>query len=522
MAENTEHGTVLKNLPGGVFAHDLDGRLLMVNDAAVRNTGYSKEELLEMSVADIDPESATREDRARLWHSLKLGTSITLESTHIRKDGSQYPAEIHLNATELQGRPIILAVAFDITERKRADELLRNLNETLERKVSERTAQSEARANQLQALAVELIEAEEQERRRIADLLHDDLQQLLASARFLLQAVRESLPPAPELEDVERMLTESIRTSRALSHELSPSVLHQSGLVAALQWMSLQMRELFGLEVQLDIEPAKQVENACLKVFLFRAVKELLFNIVKHAGVKKVRVAFSASDDALTMSVTDQGKGFDPLILNICSPKAGLGLLSLRERVSYMGGSLTIESAPGKGSRFQLSVPLKLTRSTGLQIPAPAARREQAHPPEKITSADAGGIRVLFADDHKVMRQGLIRLISSQPGIQVVGEASNGREAFELSQKLHPDVVVMDVSMPEMDGIEATRRIKAETPQVRVIGLSMFDDEHVARTMREAGTEAFVSKTASAAELLRAIYGSSARCINNGPPAGSC
>jgi DNA-binding NarL/FixJ family response regulator len=104
------------------------------------------------------------------------------------------------------------------------------------------------------------------------------------------------------------------------------------------------------------------------------------------------------------------------------------------------------------------------------------------------------------------MRQGLIRLVANHPNILLVGEASNGREALEQTRRQRPDVVIMDVSMPEMDGIEATRHIKAELPDVRVIGLSMHSDAHIAQTMHEAGATAFLSKTTSSAELLKAIY----------------
>lgn len=104
------------------------------------------------------------------------------------------------------------------------------------------------------------------------------------------------------------------------------------------------------------------------------------------------------------------------------------------------------------------------------------------------------------------MRQGLIRLLSNERDINVVGEAVNGREALELTRQHIPDIVIMDVSMPEMDGIEATRHIKTEFPGVRIVGFSMHIDENIVRDMLEAGAEAFVSKTASSAELLKAIY----------------
>jgi CheY-like chemotaxis protein len=242
-----------------------------------------------------------------------------------------------------------------------------------------------------------------------------------------------------------------------------------------------------------------------LKVFLFRAVQELLFNVVKHAGVKNARIAIARSNGNLDITVSDEGIGLDPEILNSLSPKRGIGLLTLRERARYIGGSLTIEGVPGQGSRCTLTIPISLHKSEELKSPAVGLQP----PARELPSSSVGveRLRVLFADDHQVLRNALIRLMDNQHGIQVVGQASNGREALEKVRQLKPEVVVMDVSMPEMDGIEATRRIKAELPDVRVIGLSMHEDEQIAQLMRQAGAESYLTKTAPADTLLNAIYG---------------
>ena len=115
--------------------------------------------------------------------------------------------------------------------------------------------------------------------------------------------------------------------------------------------------------------------------------------------------------------------------------------------------------------------------------------------------------RLLLVDDHQAMRDTLKRLMQGQPNIEVIGEAANGLEALELAHRLRPEVVIMDISMPVMDGIEATRRLKTELSGIGVIGLSMYEDELAGIAMRNAGADRYLNKTASFSELLRAIRG---------------
>jgi PAS domain S-box-containing protein len=507
----TRFRTVVENSWDGIHQLDLNtGKYVFVSPSQERLTGFKTEELMlsmKEAAARVHPD-----DRQSVKIYLKRIISgerpdKPMEYRWRVKSGEyRWFSDSRKAVFDENGKAVsLVGITRDITEIKQIQAELEKSKIELEKKVAERTRLAEARAKQLQALAVELIEAEERERRRVAELLHDDLQQILAAARMQLESACRSLPSESTLLNVMKLLKESIAKSRRLSYELSPAMLHHSGLVTALQWLARQQGEQFGLLVELESNGDQQLESTHLKVFLFRAVQELLFNIVKHAKVKSARVVLSISDNCISISVSDKGCGFNPRILDNHVFTEGLGLLSLRERAKYIGGNLVIESVPGKGSCFTLTVPFHITKGEKLQ-PLALDDRQCLSPRDDFESTDPKDIRVLLVDDHQVMRQGLISLISGQPDIQVVGEAANGSEAIKMVRQLKPDVVLMDISMPEMDGIEATRRIKVDMPDVRVIGLSMFDDKHMASTMLEAGAETFVSKTASLAKLLKAIY----------------
>ena len=114
-------------------------------------------------------------------------------------------------------------------------------------------------------------------------------------------------------------------------------------------------------------------------------------------------------------------------------------------------------------------------------------------------------IRVFLADDHAMVRQGFRLILSSQPDIEIVGEAGNGREAVELAEKMKPDVIVMDVAMPDLNGIEATRRLSASAPRSRVLALSMHKDSVYVREILRAGARGYLLKDSIDTDLLNAV-----------------
>ena len=168
-----------------------------------------------------------------------------------------------------------------------------------------------------------------------------------------------------------------------------------------------------------------------------------------------------------------------------------------------LGSYLDIQSAPGKGSRFTLTVPrtgLSHLATDGIKTPRHDADRQ-----ERLVYDAAHGtpkaLRILIADDHAVVRAGLRELFSNRPLLQVVGEAANGVEAISHATALQPDVILMDVAMPQKNGVEATREIHGKLPHIQIVGLSTYGDEATERAMREAGAQAYFSKTESTHRL---------------------
>jgi CheY-like chemotaxis protein len=278
--------------------------------------------------------------------------------------------------------------------------------------------------------------------------------------------------------------------------------LHESGLTAGLEWLSRRCQEQYDLTVHFHADENCDPPDPVLRDFLFQAARELLFNITKHANTNEAWVSVTCLDkDAVELEVRDAGVGCN--VAEIGGPTGDhFGLFAIRERLKLLDGKLEIESGP-KGTRVVLSVPIDDDRPATSGAPSEEGHIGFEAPTDD--SAEHHRIRVLMADDHPLVREGILTVLQSCPEIEVVGQARDGLEATEAAISLRPDVILMDVSMPRLNGIEATRRIAEALPGARIIALSMHEGRDMARAMLAAGACAYLSKGDGADKVIAAI-----------------
>ncbi|MDK2745005.1 MAG: response regulator [Nitrospira sp. BO4] len=521
---------VLETDAVGVLFFNRNGTLLQANDVFLRMTGYEREriERREITWRTMTPPEWVEASENQMKQFVETGRIGPYEKEYFLADGTR---RWMLFAGRDLGDGTIAEYCVDIHDRKQAEQALREAQERLQRwnvelekAVKFKTVELQQSQERLRALTSELNLAEQRERKRLATELHDHLQQVLVYGKMTIGQGRRSVGDVSAalklIKKVEDVFSEALTYTRTLVAELSPPVLRYHGLAAGLKWLADYMKkhdQTVSVRVPDSSVPQLPEDQAIL---LFQSVRELLINASKHAGTGEAAVTMTQLDDALEIVVRDEGSGFNVAeAVGADTPSGGIsskfGLFSIQERMRALGGSFIIQSTPGQGTTATLALPLLHqdpearkdlnAEANGKASPGHDNKPFKQQPPSIQESSQKPCIRVLLVDDHTMMRQGLRTILAGYADIEVVGEATNGEEAVELVDRLSPDVVVMDLNMPKMDGIEATRLIKTSHAQVQVVGLSVNTGREAFNAFTTAGAWTLLTKEAAVERLYGVI-----------------
>jgi len=221
----------------------------------------------------------------------------------------------------------------------------------------------------LRGYARQIAAAEENARRSTAVDLHDGIGQTLVGMMMMIEAAREQSTPEVRrlLDEMQLRLRDVQETTRRMISDLSPPGLYDLGLVPALQWLTVYLRKHNNLDVQLDCDVREEMIAIETRVLVFKLVRELLRNVVKHAGVLSAQVLVEEAGDSLRIVVSDQGRGFEWQLDMFGSRTNGFGLWSIADRLREVGGTIRIRSAEGSGARFEMVIPRRLPPKTAAQ-----------------------------------------------------------------------------------------------------------------------------------------------------------
>jgi PAS domain S-box-containing protein len=349
-ASEANYRAIFNAINDAILVQDVEtGDIVDVNWKLFEMYGMSAVDAQLLYHEDVEPLSAGEPpytaDKASEWFKKAAkGEAQLFEWKAKDKSGRQFWVEVNLKRALISGEQRLLAVVRDISDRKEAEEKLITYHD------------------KLRAMASKLSLAEEQERRRIATEVHDHIGQNLAFAKIKLGTLLSATfsdKLKKEVDDVVKLVDETIQDTRSLVSELGSPILYELGFVPAVDWLTQQVRSRHDIAVDFrdDGEPKPVTDE--IRVLFFQAVRELLANVVRHAQAKTAKVSIARKGDQIRVDVEDNGIGFDPSEVGPSADQNGrFGLFSIRERLEPLGGQMEVASKTGEGTRVTLTGPL--------------------------------------------------------------------------------------------------------------------------------------------------------------------
>jgi two-component system, NarL family, invasion response regulator UvrY len=481
---------IVESSDDAIIGKTLDGVVTNWNSGAERLYGYSAKEIKGESISLVIPPERS-DEMPRILERIKRGEQVEhFETVRVRKDGKRITISLTVSPIRNAVGEVIGAstIAHDITERKRDEEELRSSRE------------------QLRALSARLQSLQEEERTRIAREMQGRFGQVLTALKLDLTWLGKRLPVSrgslqKKIESMTGLIDETIQAVRKISADLRPGLLDDLGLIAAIEWEIEEFKKRTGIECSLAINPAEITLDPVYSTTIFRILQEALINITQKTDANRVEIRLTRTPDSLLLKLIDNGGGD-----NGGGDNESLGLIGIRERALLFGGTVQIESLQGKGNIIGIEIPI-LQQRVRVERQKAMPERQQVTISNKDFTASGSEktIRILIADNHAVVREGLKQILADIPGGVVAGEASSGKEVLSRIRKGHWDVIVMDISLPDKNGLEVLKQIKVEFPRLPVLVLSAYTEEQYAVRVLKAGASGYLTKESAPDQLIAAV-----------------
>jgi PAS domain S-box-containing protein len=445
---------------------------------------------LQRHVSSSDPQILQKLITRGLFNSSQ--GEITLHEA----EGRSRLVRLAVNPVEGSDPPTVSMVATELTELAEANEALRSNEESL-RKLSAR-----------------LLTLQDEERRRIARDLHDVTGQKLAVQVMGLSQVlnrklrgldAESRRILSECATLGKQVGEEIRT---LSYVLHPPLLDELGLASAVRWYAEGFEQRTGIRVKVEVAPDFVRLPADVEVTLFRIIQESLTNVQRYSDSQKAYVRVKLVSKDIEVQIGDYGKGIPACILDPKTGKTaplGVGIQGMRERMRQLGGRLEISSRSNIGTEVTATLPISRPQAIDRSESAGATASSSTGPKSEPADAKRSTLRkrILIADDHEMLRQGIRSMLEKESAWEICGEAVNGQEAVEKAIALSPDLVILDINMPVLNGLVAVRQILCSRPQTKILIFTVHDSDQTLKEIQAAGAHGYLSKSNASDDLLR-------------------
>jgi PAS domain S-box-containing protein len=414
-------------------------------------------------------------------------------------DGRARLIRLSLSPMTSTGLQAVALVATELTELAEANDALRSNEEALRQ------------------LSGRLLQLQDDERRHIARDLHDITGQKLAVLGISLSQVQRAKAVVKDTDAQKlvsdclvytKQISEEIRT---LSYVLHPPLLDELGLTSAIRWYTKGFESRTGIHVEIEIPASFERLPPDVEVTLFRIMQESLTNVHRYSGSATAFVRVLCSDSEVKLVVGDRGKGMrsdsTEAVVSGDTEVLGVGIQGMRERMRQLAGSLDIQSRLNEGTVVTATVPIsELLSRSKLEAESGGDR-----PHAESTAAEVGGARrvgrkrILIADDHEVLRRGVRTMLGTESQWEICGEAVDGKDAVDKAGELLPDLVILDVNMPMLNGLAAVRQILRLRPQPRILVFTVHDSDQTMMEVQATGAHGYLSKAKAQQDLIHAV-----------------